>query len=90
MLKVDGPHYDEALMKMAQALKRADDAGVATYMTKAAVALEALGRDFDVEMLDPGPELDTVNDVWPESDLDLCVRAFAVHPARLPLRGIWT
>lgn len=89
MLKLNGPEYDEALMKMAQALRHTD---MATELGKASVMLEALGRDFDVAPIDPGPRDDIESgEVWPEreTDLELGLRAFTIPVGKKPISRFW-
>jgi hypothetical protein len=58
MLKLSGDEYIEATDRLAKALERAEEAGMRTHMGRAGVMLEALGNDFDVSAMDPGPRED--------------------------------
>ena len=70
MLRLDYDQYDEAAAKMAKALNQAETAGMRTFLGRALCMLEALGNDFDVAPMDPGPRF--------ESDTDLANRAFGL------------
>jgi hypothetical protein len=76
MLKLTAKEYDQAAEKMADALADWEAKGIKTCLGRALLMLEALGEDFDVAAMDPGPREDIESgNVWPESDEELATRA---------------
>ena len=86
MLRLSLDEYDDAVETMAQALTRAEDAGMRTMAGRAMVMLEALGADHDVSVIDPGPRDDIESgNVWPEeTEFELENRAIAAALAASP------
>lgn len=84
MLKLTGKQFVDAVETMGDTLEEAELSGVTTRYALAIHILEALGLDFDVSPLDPGPDNDVEEgNVWPrESDRDLSLRAFGTHFGR--------
>src|SRR5208282_6351394 len=68
MLRLNYEEYDEAAIAMAKRLAECEEAGITTNLGRALVVLEALGVDFDVEPMNPGPDWKCVrcesNDHW--------------------------
>lgn len=58
MLRLNYEEHDEAAAAMAKRLAECEEAGITTNLGRALVVLEALGVDFDVEAMDPGPRDD--------------------------------
>jgi len=90
MLKLDYEQYDAAGEKMAKALQRAEDAGMRTFLGRALVMLEALGADFDVSVMDPGPERDDIKsgEVWGCEHCQSTLHSTEAHKSALSERII--
>jgi hypothetical protein len=58
MLKINHSDYGDAVEAMMEAWTEAEEAGLANRFSFCSIMLEALGRDFDVEAVDPGPDED--------------------------------
>ena len=70
MLKINHSDYGDAVEAMMEAWTEAEEAGLANRFSFCSIMLEALGRDFDVEAVDPGPDDEEDDDVasgevWP-------------------------
>jgi hypothetical protein len=75
VLKLTADQYIEATDRLAKALERAEDAGMRTHMGRAGVMLEALGNDFDVSAMDPGPPDDLCQNPAHGADHRLAIRS---------------
>lgn len=56
MLKLDGEQYEEAVTAMARAIAQGALSFRSTHLGRAEAALQAFAEDFDVSVIDPGPQ----------------------------------
>jgi hypothetical protein len=60
MVRLTTEQYDKAVAKMVWALRQAEDAGMRTDNGRMMVVLEALGNDFDIEVMEGADDPDYV------------------------------